>query len=113
MDLHTIIAIMLLIILLYRDALATVSDNEGCKQWLRYDRLELLAFKSTATTEIGGLEWLKEYIDPGDNPRDPRYKPKRKRGRRSGLRVRLRKRGSRPPPAQHYAWQRTIGQKQG
>lgn len=78
-----------------------MSDNGGygqCKQ--RYDRLELLALQNMVPANdplIRDLDWVRDYVRQDQDGNKHRFKPKRRRGRRAGVRVRLRKRGDRPP----------------
>ena len=80
-------------------AVLTVGDNGGCKQTWRYSREELLALRSHARSDQDWARWTTESFDyipdnSGEMP-DNRFKPKRKRGRRAGVRVQVRRAGVR------------------
>lgn len=86
--------VFLLVTLKFCQALIEPSDNGG-KQWIHYSCQELLAVRdnmSPTDVVFTHLEDLQdEYISR------ERYKPKRRRGKRAGVRVRTRKRLFKPP----------------
>ena len=81
--------------------LIALNDNGECKQWIHYSRLELLAIRDALSSNGIVFNSDENIINStqiiDENVRTDRFKPKRKRGRRSGVYVRTKRRGYRPP----------------
>ena len=89
-----------------------VSDNRGGKQ---YDKLELLALRYAVTDDVSllpDLEWLQQETSQYENTKNRRSNRRRARGKRSGVKVRTRNRGTRPAlPTVFYGNVRSVRNK--
>ena len=82
-------------------AVIAVGENGSCKQTYQYSKEELLSLRFSVQSDINWTPWSIEGIDivndEGSELPKHRYKPKRKRGRRAGVRVQTRRAGHKVP----------------